>query len=73
MKRKSRFLCRQRDETVGASLSGRDSEPAPGAAVSNALTHSGVIGKDGFRRFESGQYLSELGWYRRLYSLSQAF
>lgn len=45
----------------------------PGAAVSNALTHSGVIGKDGFRRFESGQYLSELGWYRRLYSLSQAF
>jgi hypothetical protein len=41
--------------------------------VSNALTHSGVIGKDGFRRFESGQYLSELGWYRRLYSLSQAF
>ena len=41
--------------------------------MSNALTHSGVIGKDGFRRFESGQYLSELGWYRRLYSLSQAF
>ena len=66
MKRKIRFLCRQRDETVGASLSGRISEPA------SELTHSGVIGKTAFVALRA-DFLSELGWYRRLYGLSQAF